>query len=139
MTEQETSRIVSELRKERRKQGRRNKQSQGEAAPPEEVVLTVESMAHKGAALGRLDGRVGLVDYAIPGEEVRVAIRQGKRDYFAGEAVEVLRAAPERIAPLALTSAPAAAASGNTSITRRNWPSSAAWSRSSCAGSAGST
>jgi len=99
VTEQETSRIVSELRKERRKQGRRNKKSGDESAPPEEVVLTVESMAHKGAALGRLDGRVGLVDYAIPGEAVRVAIRQGKRDYFAGEAVEVLRAAPERIPP----------------------------------------
>jgi len=98
VTEQETSRIVSELRKERRKQGR-YKKGQGEAAPSEEVVLTVESMAHKGAALGRLDGRVGLVDYAIPGEEVRVSIRQGKRDYFAGDAVEVLRAAPERITP----------------------------------------
>jgi len=98
VTEQETSKIVSELRKERRKQGRR-KENQGEAAPPEEVVLTVESMAHKGAALGRLAGRVGLIDYAIPGEEVRVSIRQGKRDYFAGEAVEVLRAAPERIMP----------------------------------------
>ena len=99
VTEQETSRIVSELRKERRNQGRKKKKGGGEPAPPEEVVLTVESMAHKGAALGRLDGRVGLVDYAIPGEEVRVSIRQGKRDYFAGEAVEVLRAAPERITP----------------------------------------
>lgn len=67
--------------------------------PPEEVTLAVEAMAHGGAALGRLDGRVGLIDYAIPGEEVRAAVRRAKRDYFEGEAVEVLRAAPERVAP----------------------------------------
>lgn len=65
----------------------------------EEVTLTVEQMAHKGAALGRLEGRVGLIDYAIPGEEVRAVVRRGKRDFFEGEAVEVLRAAPERVTP----------------------------------------
>jgi 23S rRNA (uracil1939-C5)-methyltransferase len=65
---------------------------------PEEVTLALEGMAHGGAALGRLDGRVGLIDYAIPGEEVRAAVRRGKRDYFEGAAVEVLRPAPERVA-----------------------------------------
>lgn len=56
-------------------------------------------MAHGGAALGRLDGRVGLIDYAIPGEEVRAEIRLAKRDYFEGAALEVLRAAPTRVVP----------------------------------------
>ncbi len=67
--------------------------------PREEIVLTVEQMAHGGAALGRLDGRVSLIDYAIPGEEVRAVVRRGKRDFLEGEAIEVLRAAPERVAP----------------------------------------
>jgi 23S rRNA (uracil1939-C5)-methyltransferase len=76
------------------KKGRRR-----EEQPREEVVLAVEQMAHGGAALGRLDGRVGLIDYAIPGEEVRAVVRRGKRDFFEGETIEVLRAAPERVAP----------------------------------------
>jgi 23S rRNA (uracil1939-C5)-methyltransferase len=80
------------------RRGRRGRKGRDDA-PREEVTLAVESMAHGGAALGRLDGRVGLIDYAIPGEEVRATIRRGKRDFFEGEAVEVLRAAPERVAP----------------------------------------
>ncbi len=67
--------------------------------PTEEVVLTVEQMAHGGGALGRLDGRVGLIDYAVPGEEVRAVIRRDKKDFFQGEAIEVLQAAPERVPP----------------------------------------
>lgn len=62
-------------------------------------MLTVEQMAHGGGALGRLDGRVGLIDYAVPGEEVRAVIRRDKKDFFQGEAIEVLQAAPERVAP----------------------------------------
>ena len=76
--------------RDRRRNRRRDEQ------PREEVVLSVEQMAHGGAALGRLDGRVGLIDYAIPGEEVRAVIRRGKKDFFEGEATEILRAAPER-------------------------------------------
>ena len=67
--------------------------------PTEEVVLAVEQMAHGGGALGRLDGRIGLIDYAIPGEEVRAVIRRDKKDFFQGEAIEVLRAAAERVSP----------------------------------------
>lgn len=78
-----------------RQRGRRERAEQ----PREEVTLAVESMAHGGAALGRLDGRVGLIDYAIPGEEVRAVLRRGKRDFFEGEAIEVLRPAPTRVAP----------------------------------------
>lgn len=98
MTEHEATAAAGEPRTGRRDRGRRNKGRPPEG-PREEVTLTVEAMAYKGAALGRLDGRVGLIDYAIPGEEVRAAIRQGKRDYFEGEAIEILRAVPERIAP----------------------------------------
>lgn len=98
MTEQEAMVPMSAPSPGRHRKGRRNRGRQPEG-PREEVILTVESMAHKGAALGRLDGRIGLIDYAIPGEEVRAAIRQDKRDYFEGEAIEVLHAAPARITP----------------------------------------
>lgn len=81
------------------KRERRKLQQPKADAPREEVVMAVEAMAHGGAALGRLGGRVGLIDYAIAGEEVRAVVRRGKRDYFEGEAIEILRAAPERVTP----------------------------------------
>ncbi len=76
-------------------QGRRARRRERER---EEITLTTERMAHGGAALGRVEGRVGLIERALPGEEVRAVVRRGKRDFFEGEAVEVLRAAPERVA-----------------------------------------
>ena len=79
--------------------GRRARRKERREREREEVTLALERMAHGGAALGRLDGRVGLIDYAIPGEQVRATVRGGKRDYFEGEAIEVLQAAPERVAP----------------------------------------
>lgn len=77
--------------------GRRTRRQRREQ-PTEEVTLSLDTMAHGGAALGRVDGRVGLIDYALPGEEVRAVPRRGKRDYFEGAAVEIIRAAPERVA-----------------------------------------
>ncbi len=94
MAEDETLTAPALTKRERRKLKRPPAD-----APREEVALTVEAMAHGGAALGRLDGRVGLIDYAIAGEEVRAIVRRGKRDYFEGEAIDILRAAPERITP----------------------------------------
>lgn len=67
--------------------------------PREQVTITLDSMAHGGAALGRLDGRVALIDYAIPGEEVRAEIRGAKKDLLQGSAIEVVRAAPARVEP----------------------------------------
>lgn len=68
-------------------------------APREQVTIELDSMAHGGAALGRLAGRVGLIDYAIPGEEVRAELRAAKKDYVEGAAIEVLRASPVRVEP----------------------------------------
>jgi 23S rRNA (uracil1939-C5)-methyltransferase len=92
---------TTELLAQQRARGRKGRKGRErrDDGPREEVTLAVESMAHGGAALGRLDGRVGLIDYAIPGEEVRAILRRSKRDFFEGEAIEVLRAAPERVTP----------------------------------------
>src|SRR5690349_13148113 len=89
VTDSETNTLPAMSSRARRRQDR----------PREEVTLAVESMAHGGAVLGRLDGRVGLIDGAIPGEEVRAAVRRGKKDYFEADTIEVLRAAPERVTP----------------------------------------
>jgi 23S rRNA (uracil1939-C5)-methyltransferase len=61
--------------------------------------LQLTSMAHGGAALGRHEGRVIFVPYALPGETVRAEITDDRGRYAFGRAVEVLEASPDRVAP----------------------------------------
>lgn len=57
-------------------------------------------IAHGGAAIGRHEGRVVFVPYAIPGERVRVEIVESKKGHAHGSAVEILRPSPDRVQPL---------------------------------------
>lgn len=54
-------------------------------------------MAHGGSALGRHQGKVIFVPYAIPGEEVLVEIVEDKRRYARGRLVEVLSPSTQRV------------------------------------------
>ena len=62
-----------------------------------EFELEVTEMAHRGEAMGRLDGKVVFVPYAIPGEVVLVRPRLEKKDYLEAEIVEILKSSPYRI------------------------------------------
>jgi len=64
----------------------------------EPLQLVLDDIAFGGEAIGRVDGEVVFVPYALPGEEVRVAVEQTKRQYRRTRLLEVLRAAPERVA-----------------------------------------
>lgn len=70
-------------------------------ASGEDVVeLTLDGLAHGGAAVGRLpDGRACFVAYAIPGERVRVRITDDRRRWARATLVEVLEASPDRVTP----------------------------------------
>src|SRR5215212_6498176 len=59
--------------------------------------LTVDSLAHGGAGVARLDGYVVFVQGAVPGDRVRAVVGKAKRDYAEARAVEVLVPSPERI------------------------------------------
>jgi len=61
--------------------------------------LDLETMAHGGAAMGRHEGRVIFMPYAIPGERVRAAITEEKERFAYAELVEVLSASPDRAEP----------------------------------------
>lgn len=62
--------------------------------------VDVGPVAHGGHCVARLDGRVIFVRHALPGESVRVALTDTSHDRFwRGDAVEILRAAPGRVAP----------------------------------------
>jgi 23S rRNA (uracil1939-C5)-methyltransferase len=65
----------------------------------ETFELQLTSIAHGGAALGRHEGRVIFVPYALPGETVRVEITEDKGRYAFARLVAVLAPSPERVAP----------------------------------------
>ncbi|MFC7613884.1 class I SAM-dependent RNA methyltransferase [Actinokineospora soli] len=64
------------------------------------VEAEVGAVAHGGHCVARVEGRVVFVRHALPGERVVVAITEDKGGSFCrGDAVEVLSAAPGRVAP----------------------------------------
>jgi 23S rRNA (uracil1939-C5)-methyltransferase len=66
-----------------------------------EIDLEVESLAHGGNGVARLDGYVVFVAGGIPGDRVRAQVTKSKRAYAEARAVEVLEPSPERIEPVA--------------------------------------
>jgi 23S rRNA (uracil1939-C5)-methyltransferase len=66
-----------------------------------EVEVTIDSLAHGGAGVARLEGFVLFVRDALPGDRVRAVVTKRKRAYGEARAVEVLAPSPERIAPQA--------------------------------------
>jgi len=68
----------------------------GEAEPQ---WVEIEKATYGGAFLARLEGKAVFVPLTLPGEQARVRITQSRQGYAAGEVEEIMRAAPERIAP----------------------------------------
>jgi 23S rRNA (uracil1939-C5)-methyltransferase len=66
-----------------------------------ELELTVDTLAHGGNGVARLDGYVVFVSGALPGDRVRAVVGKSKRAYAEARAVEILEPSPDRIAPLA--------------------------------------
>jgi tRNA/tmRNA/rRNA uracil-C5-methylase (TrmA/RlmC/RlmD family) len=64
------------------------------------VELTLDGFAHGGSAVGRLpDGTACFVDYAIPGERVRVRVTDRRRRWARAELVEVVEPSADRVTP----------------------------------------
>src|SRR3954471_24245511 len=66
-----------------------------------ELELTVDSLAHGGNGVARLDGYVVFVQGAVPGDRVKAVVTKSKRDYGEARTVEVLEPSPDRIEPRA--------------------------------------
>ena len=70
------------------------------AARPErgaEVEVRVDSLAHGGRGVARLDGYVVFVQGAVPGDRVRARITKRKRDYAEALTVELLDPSQDRV------------------------------------------
>lgn len=63
------------------------------------MQLTVGELAHGGAAVARVDGRVVFVEGAIPGETVEAEVTHRRKDFWRAQATSVLEAAPTRVDP----------------------------------------
>jgi 23S rRNA (uracil1939-C5)-methyltransferase len=63
------------------------------------VELELTAMAHGGSALGRHQGQVIFVPYAIPGETVRVEIVESRTRWARARLLEVLVPSPHRVDP----------------------------------------
>ena len=67
--------------------------------PLSRKLLRLRKPIYGGAFLARLEGKAVFVPLTLPGEQARVRIMQSKPGYATAEAEEIVRAAPERIAP----------------------------------------
>jgi tRNA/tmRNA/rRNA uracil-C5-methylase (TrmA/RlmC/RlmD family) len=67
----------------------------------ETMELDVGAVAHGGHCVARHENRVVFVRHALPGERVRVTVTEGAPDssYWRADAIEVLRASPDRVPP----------------------------------------
>src|SRR5204862_7879778 len=76
----------------------------GSATRPQKgalVDVTIDSLAHGGAGVGRLDGYVVFVRGAMPGDRVRAKIVKRKRAYAEALSVELLEPSAERVPAVA--------------------------------------
>lgn len=63
------------------------------------VELEIGDLNNLGAGVGRVDGWVVIVPYALAGERVKAAVFRNHKNYSEADLVEVLRPSPERAEP----------------------------------------
>lgn len=65
----------------------------------QEIELDITTLTNLGMGLGRVDGWVVMVPFALPGERVRARVWRNKANYSEADFVAVLVPAPERVQP----------------------------------------
>ena len=65
----------------------------------QELTLRIEGLTNLGLGVGRDDGWVILAPFTLPGETVRLRIYRNHKNYSEADLIEVIEAAPERVAP----------------------------------------
>ena len=66
---------------------------------PRQFEIEIEKIVQEGYALGRNKGKVILVPYALPGEVVKVEIKEDKKDVSFAELVDIKEKNKNRIVP----------------------------------------
>ncbi len=73
-------------------------------------TAAVETLAYGGDGIARTDGRVIFIPETVPGETVRVRIRQLKKNFARAEMLEILKPSSRRIVPCCRVADPATGA-----------------------------
>lgn len=63
------------------------------------IELEIESAAYEGKSVGRIDGLVVFVPFAVPGDRVLARVVKRRRRYAEARIEEVLRASADRVEP----------------------------------------
>jgi len=66
----------------------------------EEIELSIDDLSNLGEGVGRIDGWVVMVPFALPGERVRARIWRNKKNYSDADLMEVLESSAERVEPV---------------------------------------
>ncbi len=66
----------------------------------QEIELEIDDLTNLGVGVGRVDGWVVMVPYALGGELVRARVYRNHKNYSDADLVEVLRPSPDRVEPL---------------------------------------
>lgn len=69
------------------------------ASAMETFTVKLTQMTHGGAALGRVEGKVVFVPYALPGETIRAEMTDDRGRYAHARLLEVLEPSPDRVSP----------------------------------------
>ena len=65
------------------------------------LELTIDSLAHGGNGVARLEGYVVFVAGAVPGDRVRAVVGKSKKAYAEARAVEIVEPSPDRVPEVA--------------------------------------
>lgn len=66
----------------------------------QEIDLEVTTLTNMGQGLGRIDGWVVLVPFALPGETIRARVYRNDKNFSEADLVEVLVPSPHRVTPV---------------------------------------
>lgn len=66
----------------------------------QEIELVIEDVTNLGQGVGRVDGWVVFVPFALPGERVRVRIWRNKKQYSDADIVRIIEPSPDRVEPV---------------------------------------
>jgi tRNA/tmRNA/rRNA uracil-C5-methylase (TrmA/RlmC/RlmD family) len=65
----------------------------------QEIELEIATLTNMGQGLGRLDGWVVMVAFALPGEKVRARVFRNEKNFSEADLLEVLEPSPDRVVP----------------------------------------
>lgn len=63
------------------------------------ITIQCEKMVNQGICIGRIEGKIVLIDKCLPGEVVNAKIKKIKKDYIEATAVEIIKKSENRINP----------------------------------------